>query len=152
LPPAFGKFFFYIQLHPTCQLTACVKSQVFSSFPFCLKSDAKSTLFFCAKFRLFFLGFRFFQFSTSLLHHFCFFRCLVCLIRRLIISEKMRRPSLFFLCYFFVLRLVSVSLSPPEILSFVKFSVSCFSAVSLLFFLAISLQSAIIQTNRPTAE
>ncbi len=46
--------------------------------------------------------------------------------------------SLFFLYFASRFRLVSVSLSAPEMLTFVNFSISCFSIVSLQFFLVLS--------------
>ncbi len=122
-----------------------------------------------------FLDVRFSHFASTLLRHFPFLARWIRPIRRLIISEQMRRVSLFFLCYFSVIEQKSdqlkldlffkissflksdVSLpfhcvlsflsrfSAPEILGFLRFSVSFFLCSKLF-------QPAIGQANRRRAE
>jgi hypothetical protein len=69
-----------------------------------------------------------------------FLRCLICLIRRLIISEQIRRVSLFFPCFISAFSLLSPRVSlgsfsvfAPEISSFQMLVFACLFAQLLSF-------------------
>ncbi len=71
-----------------------------------------------------------------------FFRCPICPFWRLIISEQMRRVSLFFLCSFCVLALVSLSLSALKMRHFcgiLSLLFLCFCLASLFRLCFVSL-------------